>query len=67
MANGENAYPKKSNPRLIRPAQRVHEQLQALGLDSHLEVIPDPGHAIKEIIGREFMKRMDRMRPGIDS
>ena len=47
----------------MRPAERVHEQLQALGLDSRLEVIPDAGHAIKEIIGRDFMKRMDRMRP----
>ncbi len=51
----------------MRPAERVHEQLQALGLDSRLEVIPDTGHAIKEIIGKAFMKRMDRMRPGMDS
>ncbi len=51
----------------MRPAQRVHEQLQELGLDSRLEVIPDAGHAIKEIIGTAFMKRMDRMRPGMDS
>ena len=47
----------------MRPAVRVHEQLQALGLESRLEVIPDAGHAIKEIIGTAFMKRMDRMRP----
>ncbi len=51
----------------MRPAQRVHEHLQALGLDSRLEVIPDAGHAIKEIIGTAFMKRMDRMRPGAGS
>ena len=49
------------------PAERVHEQLQALGLESRLEVIEGAGHAIKEIIGTAFMKRMDRMRPGMDS
>ena len=36
------------------PAQRVHDQLQALGLDSRLEVIQGTGQAIKEIIGRAF-------------
>ncbi len=41
----------------MRPAERVHEQLQALGLDSRLEVIEGAGHAIKEIIGKEFMKQ----------
>ena len=56
-----------SGPSLFLIPERVHEQLQALGLDSRLEVIPDAGHAIKEIIGREFMKRMDRMRPGAGS
>lgn len=50
----------------LRPAERAHEQLQALGLDSRLEVIPDAGHVITEIIGREFMKRMDWVRPGRD-
>ena len=49
------------------PAQRLHEQLQALRLDSRLEVIQGVGHAIKEIIGREFMKRMDAMRSGAGS
>ena len=51
----------------MRPAERVHEQLQALGLDSRLEVIEGAGYAIKEIIGKAFMKRMDRMRPGAGS
>ncbi len=41
----------------MRPAQRVHEQLQALGLDSRLDVIEGAGHAIKEIIGTAFMKQ----------
>ena len=41
----------------MRSAQRVHEQLQALGLDSRLDVIEGASHAIKEIIGTAFMKQ----------
>ena len=54
----------ESAERLRRLAGRLHEQLKALGLDNRLEIIPDANHAIKESIGKAFMKRMDRMQPG---
>lgn len=45
-----------------RESERAHRLLQALGVDTRLEIIDDGGHVLRELVGRGFMERMQRLR-----
>lgn len=45
-----------------RESERANQQLQELGVDSHLEIVPNGGHILRDLIGKGFMKRMEKLR-----
>ena len=45
-----------------RESERAHQQLKALGIETVLDVIPDGGHVLTDLIGAGFLEKMERMR-----
>jgi len=46
-----------------KSAQKAHKQLQAGGVNSVLEIVPDAPHVMVDLIGKPFMQRLEKLRP----
>jgi pimeloyl-ACP methyl ester carboxylesterase len=44
-------------------ARQAHKTLQAGGVDSQLEIVPNAPHVMKELVGEPFMQRLEKLRP----
>lgn len=43
-------------------AKKSHQLLEELGIDSRLEIIPNGGHVLEELIGEGFLRRVSKLR-----
>ena len=46
----------------LRSAQDFDKLYKKLGIETTLDIIPNGGHVLKELIGKGFMTKMERMR-----
>ena len=46
----------------LRSAKEFESLYEMLGIDHTLDIIPNGGHVLKELVGSGFMQRMERMR-----
>lgn len=49
-----------------RESERAHKQLKELGIETVLDIIPNGGHVLTDLIGAGFLEKMERMRPKSD-
>ncbi len=45
-----------------RSARRAHKELQAGDIDSVLEIVPDAGHVMTDLVGKGFMQKLEKLR-----